>query len=738
MKTEKKDGYNLVRQENGPDLGYSSTSGVKIITVDGCAFKSFDGSDTLLPYEDWRLPADVRARDLASRMSIDEIAGLMLYSIQNKLPMPNDTYGGKPFAESGMRASDLSDAQIRFLTEDNLRHVLVSTVESPETAARWNNNVQALIESRTHGIPANNSSDPRHSAFADAEFSPGSDGSISLWSNMLGLAATFSPETVEEFGRIASTEYRGLGLATALSPQADLGTDPRWYRYSSTFGPEPKLVRDLTRAYCDGFQTTDGTADGWGKDSVNAMVKHWPGGGSGEGGRDAHYGNGKFAVYPGGCFETHKMPFLEGAFRLAGKTGKASSVMPYYTISYNQTSENVGNGFNRDIITRQLREEAGYDGVVCTDWIITGDEEHPGIHSGKPWGMETKSVAERHYKALMAGVDQFGGNNEKAPVLEAYEMGVREHGEAWMRARFERSACRLLLNMFRTGLFENPYVDVEQTKQTVGNKTFMKKGYEQQLHSIVMIKNHGDVLPLRERKKVYIPQRRSPEGPNYWRMICPERIYDPVPEKILEKNYDKAVSPAEADFAVVFIESPHSYLMGYDPQDVEKGGNGYIPISLQYSDYTATHARKHSIAGGDPFESFTDRSYQGKTAHAINACDLSLLQETRRRMGNKPVVLVLMMSNPTVMQEIEPLADAILVGFDVQAQAYMDLISGREEPSALLPVQLPADMQAVEEHCEDRPRDIRCYRDADGNVYDFAFGMNWKGVIDDERVRKYK
>ena len=115
------------------------------------------------------------------------------------------------------------------------------------------------------------------------------------------------------------------------------------------------------------------------------------------------------------------------------------------------------------------------------------------------------------------------------------------------------------------------------------------------------------------------------------------------------------------DFAVVFIESPHSYLMGYDPQDVEKGGNGYIPISLQYSDYTATHARKHSIAGGDPFESFTDRSYQGKTAHAINACDLSLLQETRRRMGNKPVVLVLMMSNPTVMQEIEPLADAILV-----------------------------------------------------------------------------
>ena len=378
METIKKDGFNLVRQTDGPDLGYSSTSGVKIIEVDGKAFKSFDGSDTLLPYEDWRLPMEERAADLASRLSVDEIAGLMLYSIQNKLPMPNDTYGGKPFAESGMKAYDLSDAQIKFLTDDNLRHVLVSTVESPETAARWNNKVQALIEGRTHGIPANNSSDPRHSAFADAEFSPGSDGSISLWSNMLGLAATFSPETVEEFGRIAREEYRALGLATALSPQADLGTDPRWYRYSSTFGPEPRLVTDLTHAYADGFQT-DPTAGGWGNGSVNAMVKHWPGGGSGEGGRDAHYGNGKFAVYPGGCYEQHKIPFLEGAFKLTGGTEKASAVMPYYTISYNQTDENVGNGFNREIISRQLREEAGYDGVVCTDWIITGDEapRHP-------------------------------------------------------------------------------------------------------------------------------------------------------------------------------------------------------------------------------------------------------------------------------------------------------------------------------------------------------------------------
>lgn len=726
---KKMEGFRLLVTDCGVEIGYSPESGVQIVERDGLPFKDFIGSGELLPYEDWRLPAEVRAADLASRLSIEEIAGLMLYSPQNWLPMPSDTYGGRPFAESGMKPWDLSDSQLKFLTADNVRHVLVGKVESPGTAARWNNRVQALCEGRGHGIPANNSSDPRHYATADAEFAAGCGGKISLWSNMLGLAATFSPEMVEAFARTAAREYRLLGIATALSPQADLGNDPRWYRYSSTFGCDPYLVAALIRAYADGFQSPDGK--GWSTRSVNTMAKHWPGGGSGEGGRDAHYGNGKYAVYPGGCYEQHKIPFLQGAFALKGGTGKSSAIMPYYTISYNQTHENVGNSFNRDIITRQLREEARYDGVVCTDWLITHDEVHPGVHSGKPWGVERMTEAERHYKALMAGVDQFGGNDRKEPVLEAYRMGVAEHGEKWMRERMEQSARRLLLNMFRTGLFDNPYIDVEEAESTVGCPEFMAQGYRQQLASVVMLKNHAGVLPLAKnrRLRLFIPQRRSPEGPNYWRQIIPERIYDPVQRHIVERDFIVAEDAASADAAVVFIESPHSYLMGYDRADVERGGNGYIPISLQYADYTATDAREHSIAGGDPFEDFTDRSYRGKTAHTINRCDMELVQRTREAMGNRPLIVAINMLNPTVMSEIEPLADAILVGFDVQSQAIMDIVAGHYEPQGRLPFQLPASMSAVERHFEDRPLDIECYRDADGNVYDFAFGMGWGGVL---------
>lgn len=694
--------YKVIHIGDSIDLGYSPDSGVRIIHVDGLPFKDFIGDGVLRPYEDWRLTPQERAKDLASRLSVEEIAGLMLYSPQNHL----DT-------------SDITDAQRQFLLEDNVRHVLVSRVASPGVAAEWNNKVQALIEGRTHGIPANNSSDPRHLATPDAEFAAGASGQRSLWSNLLGLAATFDPGQVEEFGRIAAREYRLQGIATALSPQADLGTDPRWYRYSSTFGCDPKLVADLTRAYADGFQSPDG--NGWSRKSVNTMAKHWSGGGCGEGGRDAHYGNGKYAVYPGGCYELHKIPFVNGAFDLRRGTGASSAVMPYYTIPYGQTPEDVANGYNSDVLLRQLRQEAGFEGVICTDWLVTHDSHDPGVHSGKPWGVENLSVAERHYKALMAGVDQFGGNNEMAPVLEAYRMGVKEHGEEWMRRRFEESAYRLLLNMFRVGLFENPYIDVNEAERVVGSPEFMAKGYAQQLRSIVLLKNKGNVLPLEKGSRLYIPERRIPEGPNYWRQILDERVYDPVPPQVVERDFVIAACPDDADAAVVFIESPHSYLMGYD--------NGYIPISLQYEDYTAADAREHSIAG--------ERSYRGRSARTINKCDMELVHKVRREMGKRPVIVVINMLNPMVMKEIEPYADALVVGFDVQAQAIMDIISGREEPSGLLPFQLPKDMSAVELHCEDKPHDMACHCDTEGNMYDFAFGLDWSGKIYDERVARW-
>ncbi len=740
-----------VANPNGPVLGYSPASGIAVIKVGGLHFKDLNRNGKLDVYEDWRQPTDLRAKDLASKMSIEQIAGLMLYSGHQSIPAAARgfgaaTYNGKPFSENANKASDLSDQQKKFLTDDNLRHVLITRVQTPAIAAQWNNNVQALVEGIGLGIPSNNSSDPRHRATASTEYNAGAGGTISMWPEELGLAATFDASIVQKFGAIASKEYRALGIATALSPQIDLGTEPRWSRLGGTFGEDPLLATDMARAYVDGFQTSAGKDEiknGWGFTSVNAMVKHWPSGGPEEGGRDGHWAFGKFAVYPGNNLKDHLRPFINGAFMLPGKTKKAAAVMPYYTISYGQDTkynENVGNAFSRYIITDLLRQKYGYDGVVCTDWGITAQEgKTPDVFAGKSWGVEKLTVAERHYKVLMAGVDQFGGNNVAGPVLEAYNMGVKEHGQAFMRQRFEQSAVRLLRNIFQVGLFENPYVDPSVSTTVVGNSGYMKAGYEAQVKSVVLLKNKSNVLPLKKMATVYIPKRLTPSVRDFFGNATQEKLDYPVNMELAKKYFTITDDPSKADVALVFVKGPAGG-PGYDLADRTAGGNGYVPISLQYKPYTAIDARAQSMAAGDPVidPTITNRSYKGKTATVSNTADLKTILDTKAAMNGKPVIVSLGLTNPAVVSEFEKEIAGIIVSFGVQDQVLFDILSGAYQPSGLLPIQMPADMRTVELQKEDVPRDMKCHVDAAGHTYDFGFGMNWSGVIKDARVAKYR
>lgn len=721
-----KDGYRLYQNKDGKDLGIAENSRVKILERDGLYFKDFTGEGELLPYADWRLSPGERAADLAGRLSIEEIAGLMLYSSHQMVPAGegafSGTYGGKTFKESGADPWELTDQQKEFIQKDGVRHVLVTGFASTEVAVKWNNRLQACAENTGFGIPVNNSSDPRHSVDADTEYKAMTGEPISKWANGVGLAATFDKELVKEFGEIASKEYRALGITTALSPQIDLGTEPRWMRWADTFGPDFSLSCDMAKAYCDGFQTTPGQESGWGDESVNAMVKHFPGGGPAECGRDAHYAFGQYSVYPGNNFEEHMRVFSEAAFRLDGPTGKASAVMPYYSISYGQDTqnkENVGNSYSRYLIGDVLREQLGYEGVVCTDWAITADKG-PDIHSalgGKCWGVEELSVEERHFKALEAGVDQFGGNNEAGPVLAAYRMACEKYGEEQARARFERSAVRLLTNIFQVGLFENPYLDLEKSLSEVGKKEYVEKGYLSQLKSMVLLKNKDQTLPLPKKTKVYIPDRHVKPYRTFFGNFT-EDVTAPPPGKAAAGEFFQVVdTPGEADAAICFVASPVS--MGYE--------NGYQPVTLQYRPYEAVTARAEGITGKG--------SYRGKRVTCANEEDLDMVIDTKKKMGDKPVIVCLTMKNPTVFAELEPYADAVLAEFGVRARAPFEILAGNYEPTGLLPAIMPKDMATIEAHCEDLPFDYEAYVDSQGNAYGFGFGLNFHGVIGDGRKR---
>ncbi|GHU37099.1 hypothetical protein FACS1894172_20410 [Spirochaetia bacterium] len=735
-------------------------------------FKDLNGNGRLDPYEDWRLPVKSRVNDLAAKLAADpngiqKMAGLMLYSSHQ---MVFDPYIG--------------DLQIDFLTKDYLRHVLVMQVNDPRDAARWANNVQAYLEGITddYGIPANNSSDPRHGAdsAANAEYRSYTGG-ISAWPSSLGIAATFKPDIMLKFGQIASTEYRLMGIATALSPQIDIATDPRWSRFNGTFGEDPLLAADMTAAYVRGFQSTYainpagtfGAEIGWGKYSVNAMIKHWPGGGAGEGGQDAHYAYGKNAVYPGGNFNAHLVPFVDGAFNPAkvGPTGKATAVMPYYTISYlqvpgsepNNTNSpnaklNLANAYSRYMITDLLRGAYQFTGVVCTDWNVIGPSEDPagsmfGPTPGMIWGVDDHypewagfSALDRQHRAdmlLRAGVNQFGGLNTIAPIVDAYNVN-RSQIEPFII----ESTKALLTNIFAPGLFENPYVNIAEADALLGNPAFVREGYQTQLDSMVLLKNKENILPLAAGKKVYVPgaatNRSTPAT------VTPA-LLDLIKSYFGADNVITDPSRAsQADAVLVFGASLISGGGSYN----EDGSINYKPANISYQEYTAANSRVTSVAGvplRNDNGSVTGRqnnSYRGKIADPFAAIPgffgsspstlPSFLEDVDlAKKSTKPVILSLNLSNPMVLGNIEETVDAILVDFDNQKAAVLDMIVGKTKngapdgstisiaPKGLLPMQMPKDMEAVEAQYEDVPRDMTPYQDSAGNVWAFVFGLTY-------------
>jgi beta-glucosidase len=137
-----------------------------------------------------------------------------------------------------------------------------------------------------------------------------------------------------------------------------------------------------------------------------------------------------------------------------------------------------------------------------------------------------------------------------------------------------------------------------------------------------------------------------------------------------------------------------------------------------------------------------NRSYFGETGIITNEDHLDLVLNTTSAVDK--VIVVLDVSNPMVFSEFESEVDAIVVGFggnraaNVPDRAFLEIIAGEVEPSGLLPLQMPANMETVEKQFEDVPRDMECYADSNGNIYDFAFGLNWSGVIQDSRTARYK
>ena len=734
-----------------------------------------NGNGVLDPYEDWRLDANTRAANLAEQLTLDQIANLMFFSGHQSNMDPN-----------------LTDPQ-REALDRGVRHFLnAASASTPSAQIIWANAMQIYAEqSCILSIPVNISTDPRVN-------------NISRFPQNLALASTFNPDLAFERAVILSMEKRAMGIGTYLGPMIDLATEPRWYRVSGSMGEDPALSRDLTRATMDGYQSTwaeDGTDLGWGVHSMNAMMKHWPGDGPSEGGRGSHNWWGAFNVFPGGQFETHLIPFVDGGLQLDGLTEMGTAVMSSYSISWSETEEFgelVGTAFS--YFKNQLLRNYGFDGVICTDWGIADLRGH-----GAP--VEHLPPPERLYLSIMAGTDQFGGLG-MAPahtewIHEAIELIEERHGYEFMRARLEDSARRITRNFFTIGLFDNPFLDVTESLSIVMNPEHVALGIEAQAQSVIMLKNDGVISEnwAGERPRVYVPMTLNVAGAHtdgipHWTvgtrvpLATLENYFDVVtdsaapvltgvtatagaaegttfasPDDIVRAS---AEDIADVDFILVFMNCPlnaqSSWNIGVAPEvwlppmatwdyhKIHERHITYIPISMQFRPYRAIndYVRDVSIAGRSIWWSLEDlygpeefyerenRSYFGQRSNILNEHELDFLLEiVDMAPEGVPVIVAMNAVRGYIFAEFEEYVDAIFLGFGVTNDIFLPLVLGHVEPSGLLPIQMPLDMLAVQRQYEDVPRDMDVFVDSMGNAYDFAFGLNWSGVIEDWRTERF-
>lgn len=414
--------------------------------------------NTTPDYKDAALPVDRRVEDLLARMTLEEKAGQLFHSM---LMMNAD---GTPVTETDGSMLPFTTPELienRFLTHFNLLGTY-----GPREMARWQNAVQEMAAATRLGIPVTLSTDPRHT-FTDNIGASFNSGAFSAWPEALGLAAIGDPDLVHRFADTVRREYLAVGFRVALHPQIDLASEPRWARQSGTFGSDARLTGELVAAYVRGLQGPT-----LGPGSVSAMVKHFPGGGPQKDGEDPHFAHGKEQVYPGGMREHHLEPF-----RAAIAAGCAQ-MMPYYGQPIGTDWEEVGFGFNKGVVTGLLREELGFEGIVCSDWGLLNDATIFGqVHPARAWGLEHLSVAERAARGLEAGCDQFGGEQCPEVIVELVRSGrVAE-------SRIDASVRRLLREKFTLGLFEDPYVDPDAAAEIVGRADFTALGAAAQRRS---------------------------------------------------------------------------------------------------------------------------------------------------------------------------------------------------------------------------------------------------------------
>ena len=730
--------------EGEPTIGVTY---VGVIEVDGKYFKDSDNDKELDVFEDWRLDDETRAADLVSKMSVEQKIGLS--QVQLVCSPTATTYADALDAEGKVDFNKLMTVSEKVLdvANDDPSRVNNSTAEiisfgSRMGVIRVNTDVGAgvLYNNATnltaeYAAAAKNEPNIPFTIISNPQTKAGEPGTMGLAAAVMGdVAAGGDYSLIERFADLDRQVWDAKGIDRMYGQQIDLITDPRWSRNVTTFTEDPEVLANIATALVKGYQ---GSTEGLQPNGVGLIMKHFPGDSASYNGFESHYKTGQWRVYrTEGSLEKYFLPSFQAAV-----DAKTAGIMSCYTrpalFNANQSYrgvdmnvESVATAYNKTLLQTLLRDTMGFEGFVNTD---------SNILLYIPWGVEEMSVVERSAAMINAGADlvgeYWGTPIDYTTFQDAYDQGLME------KEALDRATTKNVVSLFMSDRFENPYEDIQANlaAEEAYAASVEAMSAEVGLKSLVLLKNHENVLPLKETgKKVFIASFTR-NGEDETKMASWTKTFTNAGYTIVEKA-------EEADIALLDVKP-----------DLNQNGDAMNTLDLvdgiDVPQYDANTGEKT----GDEVEliTLTDAKKIAKYADAVHA-------------NGGIVIGAVAINAPWILTKLEPYCDALLANFastwaaleqgdavtptDVQ----MDILTGKVNPTGKMPVTLPScneviavveteidgvvydicvspndvpgydkDQYIAEDVLAQSPSGSYAYKDADGNFYKAWFGLSY-------------
>ena len=463
----------------------------------------------------------------------------------------------------------------------------------------------------------------------------------------VNLAATFDRSYANMMGKVIAYESRAAMTPWVFSPVMDLSRNPCWPRVWESWGEDPYLQSEMSVAETVGAQGHD--PNHIGLENVAVSIKHYLGYGATSSGKDRT----PAYVAPDDLREKYFRPF------------KDSMQAGALTLMVNSASINgVPVHASHEYLTEWAKEQLGWDGLAVTDWADINNlytREH---------------IAANRVEAVAAGI-----NAGIDMIMDPYDPEVCKdiitavNEKLIPMSRIDDAVRRVLRLKARLGLFENPVWDVDHYDK-FACKGFQANAYEAAVESMVLLKNEDNVLPIQAGKKILVT------GPNANSM----RTLNGGWSYTWQGDADNFASHHNTILEAlknVYGEKNVSYVAGVNYDMAPMMWDKEINIDI---DAAVRAARNADII----VACIGENSYC-ETPGNINDLNLSSNQkELVKRLAKtgKPIVMVLNEGRPRIINDIEPLAKAvvdIMLPGNYGGDALASLIAGKENFSGRLP-----------------------------------------------------